>query len=914
MTTSNDKLLEALRASVKEAERLRRRNRALQDAQSEPIAIVGMACRFPGGVHSPEQLWELLAEGQDAVGDFPTDRGWDLDALYDPDPDSPGTSYTHQGAFLDDVAGFDAGLFGVHPREALAMDPQQRLLLETTWEVFERAGLDAASLRGSRTGVYIGANVHDYPEALRGAPDDLGGYVATGNAASVVSGRLAYTFGLEGPAVTVDTACSASLVSLHLAVQALRAGECDLAVAGGATVMASPAAFTEFSRQRGLAADGRCKPFAAAADGTGWGEGVGVLLVERLSDARRLGHRVLGVVRGSATNQDGASNGLTAPNGPAQRRVIRAALENAQLTPADVDAVEAHGTGTALGDPIEAQALLATYGADRGDRAQPLLLGSLKSNIGHTQAAAGVAGVMKMLLALQRGTLPATLHVDAPSPRVDWSAGAVEVVTARREWPSVDRRRRAGVSSFGMSGTNAHVVLEQAPVGESAESEPAGVVPWFLSGASAEAVRARAGELAGVPADAGDVARSLVFTRTALPSRAVVVGDAATLEEGVAALAVGTPHPAVVTGTADEPGRVVFVFPGQGAQWAGMARELAASSEVFAARLADCDAALSHFKDWSLEEALADAALLERVDVVQPVLWAVMVSLAAVWRSWGVEPAAVVGHSQGEIAAAVVSGALSLEDGARVVALRSRTLRRLAGRGGMVSVTLGEAEVRERIAPFGERLSVAVVNGPSAVVVSGQPAALDEFVVACEAEDVRAKRVPVDYASHSAQVDELRDELLAELEPVRPRAGSVPVYSTLTGRVEDGSGMDAGYWFDNLRGVVDFAGAVERLVTDEFGLFVECSPHPVLTMALPEDVVAVGSLKRDHGGLDRMLLSLGEVVVRGLTPDWSAVLPGDGRADLPTYPFQRQRFWPARGATEVAASGLAATGHPLLGA
>ncbi|MEV8444038.1 type I polyketide synthase, partial [Actinosynnema sp. NPDC051121] len=918
MTTSNDKLVEALRSSVKETERLRKHNRALQAKASEPVAIVAMACRFPGGVSSPEDLWELLSSGGDAVSAFPTDRGWDLGALYDPDPDHPGTSYARSGAFLDDVAGFDADLFGINPREALAMDPQHRLLLETSWEVFERAGLDAEALRGSRTGVYVGTNVNDYPEVLRGTPEDLGGYIATGNAASVVSGRLAYTFGLEGPAVSVDTACSASLVALHLAVQALRSGECDLALAGGVTVMSSPAAFVEFSRQRGLAADGRCKPFAAGADGTGWGEGVGLLLVERLSDAVRNGHRVLAVVRGSAVNQDGASNGLTAPNGPAQQRVIRAALANARLSPADVDVVEAHGTGTTLGDPIEAQALIATYGQDRE---RPLLLGAVKSNIGHTQAAAGVAGVIKAVLAMRHGVLPKTLHAHEPSPRVEWSAGAVELVTDTTPWPESGRERRAGVSSFGMSGTNAHVILEQAPeVADEPGSDEAGpALPWFLSAATPEALRARAADL--LAADGGSpvaVARSLATTRTALRSRAVVVGrDGNALRDALAALAAGVDHPAVATGTAGDTGRVVFVFPGQGSQWVGMALELAEQSPVFAARLDECAAALEPFCDWSLHAALRGGVSLDRVDVVQPVLFAVMVSLAALWRSWGVEPAAVVGHSQGEIAAACVAGALSLEDAARVVALRSQVLRRLAGRGGMVSVAASEADVRARIASFGERISVAAVNGPSAVVVSGEPDALDELVAACDADGVRAKRIAVDYASHSAQVEELRDELAEVLAPITPRTGAIALYSTLTGRVEDGSALDADYWFRNLRSTVGFAGAVESLVADEFDVFVECSPHPILTMAVQEqaeDVIAVGSLRRDDGGLDRMLLSLGEAVVRGVTPRWTDVIPAGRRVDLPTYPFQRRRFWPARGRVtgDLAAAGLVGTGHPLL--
>ncbi|MCG8920264.1 SDR family NAD(P)-dependent oxidoreductase, partial [Actinokineospora sp. PR83] len=876
----------------------------------EPIAIVGMACRFPGGVAAPEDLWDMLVAGRDGLGPFPDDRNWDLAALFDPDPDNPGTSYTATGGFLRDVPGFDADFFGISPREALAMDPQQRLLLETTWEAFERAGVAAPTLRGSATGVFVGTNGQDYAPLFTGSTEGVEGHLATGNSASVVSGRLSYVFGLEGPAVTVDTACSASLVALHLAVQALRSGECTLAVAGGVTVMSTPTAFIEFSRQRGLSGDGRCKAFSADADGTGWGEGVGVLVVERLSDARRHGHRVLALVRGSAVNQDGASNGLTAPHGPSQERVIRQALANARLEPSDVDMLEAHGTGTSLGDPIEAQALLATYGQGR---TEPLYLGSVKSNIGHTQAAAGVAGIIKSVLALNHRTLPKTLHVDAPTPHVDWTAGSVELLTEARPWPEADRPRRAAVSSFGVSGTNAHVILEQGdPAPEQAPDTA--LAPLVLTARSAAALRAQARRLAdALPSlPTTRAAFALATTRAHLGHRAVALGV-----DAVRALAAGEQHPALVQGTAGEPGRVVFVFPGQGSQWVGMARELAASSEVFAARLAECDAALSEFKDWSLDEALGDSTLLERVDVVQPVLWAVMVSLAEVWRSWGIEPAAVVGHSQGEIAAAVVAGALSLEDGARVVALRSQVLRRLAGRGGMVSVALGEAEVRARIAPFGDRVSVAAVNGPAAVVVSGEPAALDELVAECEADGVRAKRVPVDYASHSAQVDELREELLAALAPVRPRVGLVPVHSTLTGRVEDGSGMDAGYWFDNLRSTVEFAAAVTRLVDDGFGVFVECSPHPVLTMALPDDVVAVGSLKRDHGGLDRMLLSLGEAVVAGTTPDWERVLPGAEPVELPTYPFQHERFWPQRVTAAAGAPsgfGQGAAGHPFLGA
>ncbi|MFE3936824.1 beta-ketoacyl synthase N-terminal-like domain-containing protein, partial [Streptomyces goshikiensis] len=902
----------------------------------EPIAIVSMACRFPGGIGTPEGLWRLLAEGGDAVSDFPTDRGWDIEALYDPDPDRPGTSTTRRGGFLDDVGHFDAEFFGISPREALAMDPQQRLLLETTWEAIERAAIDPVALRGSRTGVFTGVNYADYAAVVTQS-EEGDGHLLTGSAPSVVSGRVAYTLGLEGPAVTIDTACSSSLVAMHLAGRALRGGDCSLALAGGVAVMATPGALISFSRQRGLAEDGRCKAFSDDADGMGMGEGVGVLLLERLSDARRNGHPVLAVVRGSATNQDGASNGLSAPNGPSQQRVIRAALADAGLTASEVDVVEAHGTGTTLGDPIEAQALLATYGQGRPAR-QPLWLGSLKSNIGHTSAAAGVGGVIKMVLAMAHGELPRTLHADRPTPMVDWSSGAVELLSEARVWDDRGRPRRAGVSAFGVSGTNAHLILEQAPAEEAEPAAEAGTaagtdahpLPWVLSGRTEEALREQAARLLthlGArpgPLRAGETGRALALTRTAFERRAVIVGTGPEqLIDGVRALAESRSEPGLVRGDGVSSGRTVLVFPGQGSQWVGMAAELLGESAVFAGRMAECERVLSPYVDWSLAEVLGSKVLLARVDVVQPVLWAVMVSLAEVWRSYGVAPDAVVGHSQGEIAAACVAGGLSLEDGARVVALRSRAVAVLAGRGGMASVPLPVDVVRGRLDGWAGRLSVAAVNGPSSTVVSGDADAVAELVDGLVGEGVRARLIEVDYASHSSHVEDICEQLLAELEGVAPRSSAVPFYSSVTGGLLDTKALDGQYWYRNLRETVEFEGATRSLLDSGHRVFIEASAHPVLGVAVGESVAAVGvdaavlgTLRRGEGGLDQVLRAVGRAWERGVDVDWSGAFPGARRVELPTYAFQRSRYWLDVPTTswDVASAGLATTGHPLLGA
>ncbi|MCP2167417.1 type I polyketide synthase [Goodfellowiella coeruleoviolacea] len=929
----DDKLRDYLRRAVADAQRFQQQLTETRRRATEPIAIVGMACRFPGGVHDPEDLWRLVRDGVDGVGAFPADRGWEAAGLYGAADGERATPL--EGGFIDGPGDFDAEFFGISPREAMASDPQQRLLLELSWESLERAGIDPFTLRGSRTGVFFGGTSQEFAGLLAASEHAEDGHLLTGTSASVLSGRLAYVLGLEGPALTVDTACSSSLVAIHLAVQSLRRDESALALAGGVTVMAMPGAYTEFSRQGGLARDGRCKAFGDSADGTGWGEGAGVVVLERLSDARANGHPVLATLLASGVNQDGASNGLTAPNGAAQRRLIRQVLAESGLAGSDVDLVEGHGTGTTLGDPIEARALLATYGQDR---AAPLLLGSIKSNIGHTQYAAGVAGVIKVVQALRHGTVPMTLHAEVPSSHVDWTGGAVSLATATQPWPDTGRPRRAAVSSFGVSGTNAHAILQEAPAAEEAAApDPDGPIPVVLSARSGPALRAQAARLLSYvdqrpELGVTDLAHSLVRHRAAFEERGVVLAaDRAGLKHGLGVLADDGADALVVRGRARD-GRPVFVFGGQGSQWAGMGAELASWSPVFAEALAECDRVLSPLVDWSLPDVLGRPEgdpLLERVDVVQPALWAVMVSLAALWRSHGVEPAAVVGHSQGEVAAACVAGALSLADGALVVAVRSRLVAaRLSGRGAMIAVPLAGAALDELLRPWAGRLGVAGRNSPLSSVVSGDADAADELLDHCAAHGVRARRIAVDYASHSGHVEVLADTLARELAPVKPREAEVAFYSTVTGGRVPPTGLDADYWYRNLREPVRFQEAAAALLADGYRAFVEVSPHPVLTMAISEnadaaedpsvarELVAIGTLRRDEGGPARVLRSLSEAYVAGL-PVTVAELVGDGhQVPLPTYAFQRRRYWlelPRR-TGDPRAAGLEPAAHPLLGA
>ncbi|MFZ1925735.1 MAG: beta-ketoacyl synthase N-terminal-like domain-containing protein, partial [Solirubrobacteraceae bacterium] len=971
---TDDKLRDYLRRVTLDLRKARRQLQEIERRQSEPIAIVSMACRYPGGVRSPEELWELAASGRDAITEFPANRGWNLDALFHPDPDHPHTSYVQEGGFIHDADEFDAAFFDISPREALAMDPQQRLLLEVSWEAFEGAGLAPKSLSGSRTGVFTGVIYHDYGGRMNGSdsvPPDVEAYLGLGSAGSIASGRVAYLFGLEGPAVTVDTACSSSLVALHLASAALRAGECELALAGGVTLLATPQAFVEFSRQRGLARDARAKSFSDAADGTIWSEGVGVLLLERLSDAERLGHPVLGLIRGSAVNQDGTSNGLTAPNGPSQKRVIEQALASARLSSGEVDVVEGHGTGTGLGDPIEAQALLSTYGQGR-PRERPLWLGSIKSNIGHTQAAAGVAGVIKMVMAMRHGTLPKTLHVDRPSSQVDWSRGAVSLLTDERLWPAGAAPRRAGLSAFGVSGTNAHVILEEAQEVERAPQGAVGdsttgleVVPWLLSARDRPALRGQAERLkTHMSADSGlglvDVGLSLAC-RTEFEHRAVVLGgDRETQLDGLAGVCEGSRSARfVVDGVSGtHGGALAFLFTGQGAQRPGMGSGLLEDFPVFKEAF---EQALSHLDGllkrplreiMFAKEGSSEAALLNETNFAQPALFALEVALFRQLQDFGVCPDFLIGHSIGELAAAHVAGALSLEDASRLVVTRGRLMGSLPAGGAMVALQASEREVRDSLQGLEQEVSIAAVNGPSAVVISGEEHAVENVVAGWERQGRKVKRLAVSHAFHSPRMEPMLEQLAELAGSLSFKEPSIPIVSNLTGEPITAERIcEPAYWAEQARLPVRFADGVRWLHEHGVRRFLELGPDGVLASICHECLaeedgsqqaeqtptseqrvdrtdgidaangrssMIVPSLRSERSEPESLLTALAEVWVDGGKVDWQGLFERSGarRVALPTYAFQRERYWlsSAGAAGDPSALGLTAAEHPLLGA
>ncbi len=907
----------------------------------EPIAIVGMSCRYPGGVRGPEDLWELAVRGEDAVSDFPTDRDWQLERLYDPDPDHPRTCYTRHGGFVYDVGEFDAPFFSISPREARAMDPQQRLLLEGAWEALEHAAIVPDTLHGTRTGVFVGVTSSAYGVYLN-VPPELEGHILSGTTTSVASGRIAYTFGFEGPSVSVDTACSSSLVALHLACQSLRDGECPLALAGGVTVLVTPALFIAFSRHRAGAPDGRCKSFAASADGVGWGEGMGLLVLERLADARRNGHRIHAVIEGSATSQDGASAWLSAPKESSQEDVIRRALASGRIAPADVDAVEAHGTGTVLGDPIEARALLATYGGERPD--EPLRLGSIKSNIGHTVAAAGVAGVIKMALAMQHGLLPRTLHLDAPTPHVDWSGGGVRLLAEHEPWPRGNRPRRAGISSFGISGTNAHVIIGEPP-GPIAAQAPAQVralgqlttLPVLLSGKSEEALIGQAQRLnAHLQARPNiaplDLAASCANTRTHFDHRAVVLGqDSRTLMAGLDALQSAQHAPGVLRGTAKE-GKGAFLFSGQGTQRPGMGRDLYPAFPAFADALDAVCCELDEHIGRSLRELLfasedeQSASTLDATEIAQPALFALEVALFHLLGSLGVKPDLLIGHSIGELTAMHVAGMLSLRDAAMLVAARGRLMAALPPGGAMLSVEASEQEIAPTIQEFADSVSIAAINGPAATVVSGEEAAIGTVERAWKGRGRRVKRLRVSHAFHSPLIEPMLAEFASVASELEFAAPEIPIISNVSGELGAQALCSPGYWVTHVREPVRFAAGVAALQRAGATRFLELGPDAslcamtsrCLTADIRPHVLVAPALRAHRSEPDSLVALLAAAHAHGVEVSWRELFAGRGArvVELPTYAFQRRRYWlsDSGGMGDAGSLGQETSEHPLLGA
>ena len=901
---SSDETLSSTKRALLEIRGLRARVDQYERASAEPIAIVGLGCRLPGGVNDEASLWRVLRDGVDTIEKVPADR-WNCHAHHDSDPDHPGTTWNETGGFLDNVAGFDASFFGISPREAASMDPQQRLMLEVAWEAFENAAIAPDTLEGSATGVYVGVGNSDYGRMLLAEPNHIDAYAGSGGSVSVIAGRLAYLLGLQGPAIVVDTACSASLVAVHLASQALRRGECDLALAGGVNVMLSADAHIALTKARMISPDGRCKTFDAAADGYGRGEGAAAIVLRRLSDAKARGERVLALIRGSAVNQDGRSSGLTSPNGPAQEAVIRAALADGRLAPSTIDYVEAHGTGTSLGDPIELQALAAALGEGRPFE-RPLLVGSCKTNFGHLEAAAGIAGLLKVVVALRQRSIPPHLHFKMPNPLVDWASLPLQVTAALQAWPEHAAPARAGVSSFGFSGTNAHVILEETPA---LSDRPGGIERALhvltLSARSQAGLSDLARCFEKSFAEATPVA-DLCYTanigRVHQPRRASIRGtSAADFEAGLSAFLSGQPHPALVTGLAGRrPPAVGFLFTGQGAQYHGMARQLYQTSPVFRAVIDECDGALGDSFDlvgtlYSSERATS----IDETAFAQPSLFAIEVALAQLWRSFGIEPTVLIGHSLGEYAAACVAGVLSREQAVRLLVERGRLTQALPSDGTMASVLASAATVADAIASIGSDVSIAAYNGPQHVVISGARPEVDRLLAHLSAHEIRCRPLRVSQAFHSALIEPALDPFAEALAKVNFKPASTVIISNLDGEVADrGALAKTSYWLQQMRSAVRFEQCVQSALKQGVTHFVEIGPHPVLlglAVECAEGSQAVrwlASMRRDTPDWVELLNSLQHLYVSGARIDWREFDRPYGRRAVTAPPtqFQRRRY------------------------